>query len=192
MSDSLRIIYSCFSAFFPALVDHRKIQYYGLWSTPLTHHQQSLALATTPNTSKPVNMLCDRCAAAFQRPTIDSRPYFEAYRAKRNLHVLHPNFASLEAALEVGCGFCHRLVDALSSKKPSRILNDRQLFPNIEIDSFSVEYHLAYGAPSRRAIVCSAIFGAKKSGEELRERATEHMFLSPGKSDPTRTCCVCL
>jgi hypothetical protein len=133
-------------------------------------------------------MLCDRCATAFQHPTWGRGPYHHARRGKYNLQVLHPNFASLGAALDAKCGFCHRLVDALNSKRPSRILTGRQLLPDIDPDSFSVKYRFAYGAPSRRVITCTAIFDAKKAGAELSETSTEHLFLSPGKSDPTRSC----
>lgn len=127
-------------------------------------------------------MLCDQCATVFKHATVGHGIYIHARRDKYHLETVHPNFASLKASLDAECGFCHRLIDALNSKRPSRILTERQLLPDIEPDSFSVHYRFAYGAASRRVIACSAIFDAKKADQTLSETCTEYLFLSSGKS----------
>ncbi|TAQ83957.1 hypothetical protein B7494_g7719 [Chlorociboria aeruginascens] len=91
------------------------------------------------------NMICNRCTAAFQEANVLHFSSFDL-RGKndRYLQVLHPNFASLEAALKAKCGFCHRLVNALTSKKQSKVLSNLQLCPDVEPQSFSLRYFFTY------------------------------------------------
>ena len=128
------------------------------------------------------NMLCDRCTSAFQEPKFSRVSSFNLrwLRNDRDLQVLHPNFASLQAALKAECGFCHRLVNALISKKRSQILSDLQLYPGIAPESFSLQYRFAYESDTRRYISCLAVFRAEKAGKELRETCREDLFLSTG------------
>lgn len=128
-------------------------------------------------------MLCDRCTAVFQDPTISISPFHPRQQLNDDdLHVLHPNFASLEAGLKDECGLCHRILHALSSKGDSQILTDFQLSPDVDPETFSMRYRLAYESDNGKVVSCLAVCLAQRAGKELREHCMEYLVISPGNS----------
>ncbi|BCR82821.1 uncharacterized protein ACHE_10223S [Aspergillus chevalieri] len=125
-------------------------------------------------------MLCDRCAAVFQNPKISISPFHLRQRFDDDdLQVLHPNFASLEAAIKERCGFCHRISHALSSKGDSQIFTDFQLSPDVDPDSFSIRYRLVYESDNGKVVSYMAVCLAQRADEELREHCSEYLVISP-------------
>jgi len=128
-------------------------------------------------------MLCDRCAAVFQDSKIQISPFHLRQQFDDDdLQVLHPSFASLEAALKKGCGLCYRICHALSFKGESQILTDFQLNPDVDPGSFSTRYRLAYESDNGKIVSYLAICLAQRAGEELREHCLVYLVISPGNS----------